>query len=132
VAINQTKLYSLIAVKGESLFTNDSQSDALLCQLFKCHLVDTVVPYLKEKFSVFLKKEVLNLISLIAHFSWMKVEQIKELPEQPESVQLEEYFLVVDKESNVIDRLMGSLNYMRQMHFPIRSRELLDKSSNNE
>lgn len=81
--MNQIKLFGLIAVKGKHLLSQTNEFEAAeegaggqrrlkeqsyRAQLFKQYLIEVIVPYLKERFSVYLKREVLNLISLIADF----------------------------------------------------------------
>jgi len=67
--------------------------------------VQRIASYLKEKFSVYVKKEVLNLFSLVADFP-------------------------ISSKQRIYDSLEPSLNYVKKMHFPMKSREL--KAHSNE
>jgi len=73
------------------------------------------VPYLKERFSVYLKREVLNLISLIADFpfTYLDPNQLESAP-VPSTGQPEKMLL----------KLLPPLKYLKKMHFPLKSREL--------
>jgi hypothetical protein len=58
-------LLGLIAVKGKALLMDASNQSA---QAFVQFLVTKIAAFLKEKFSVYVKKEVFNLFSLVADF----------------------------------------------------------------
>lgn len=82
IAINQIRLLSLIATKARPalsnlekafLFDNATISHkGKTAQLFRQYLVDMVCPFLTERFSVYLKKEALNLIALIADLPFLR------------------------------------------------------------
>jgi hypothetical protein len=75
IAINQIKLFGLIAVKANKIlfednsepyeYGDDPEKWKKTCQTYKQYMIDVICQYLKEKFSVYLKKEVLNLITFI-------------------------------------------------------------------
>jgi len=65
VAINQIKLFGLIAIKSRRLLMDATNADS---QKFIAYLIERISAFLKERFSVYVKKEVFNLISLIADF----------------------------------------------------------------
>ena len=65
VAINQIKLFGLIAIKSRRLLMDPTNADS---QKFIGYLIERISAFLKERFSVYVKKEVFNLISLIADF----------------------------------------------------------------
>ena len=73
-------------------------------------MIKSISSYLKERFSVYVKKEVFNLISIISDFPVGSNTGY-------------------NKNETVYDRLEPSLNYVKAMHFPVRSREL-EKNSN--
>jgi hypothetical protein len=89
-------------------------------QLFKKYLLDVNVQYLKERFSVYLKREVLNLISLTAEFPFTNVDP--SLQEPPTKAH-------IGPVQKMLDCFNPSLRYIKKMHFPLLSREL-DKHSN--
>ena len=65
VAINQIKLFGLIAVKAKHIFLNQQSQET---STFIEYIIKKVEGFLKERFSVYVKKEVFNLICLIADF----------------------------------------------------------------
>jgi hypothetical protein len=65
VAINQIRIFGLIAIKSKLLLMDSTSTDG---QQFIAYLIKRISAFLKEKFSVYVKKEVFNLISLIADF----------------------------------------------------------------
>jgi hypothetical protein len=103
------------------MFEGDTISkDAMIAQKFRAYLVDIVCPYLRDRFSVYLKKEVLNLISLIANLPFI------ELIEGNNSYVRNQ---LAGKKETILDRVIPSLKYVKKMHFPLRSRDL-ENSSN--
>ena len=114
VAINQIKIFGLIAIKSKALLLEPSNSDA---QKFIHYLVERTSAFLKEKFSVYVKKEVFNLISLIADF-----------PVSSGDGQEHSKFGNFQRQV-VFDRLEPSLKYVKKMHFPVKSRELKPQSN---
>jgi hypothetical protein len=112
VAINQIKLLARIAVAARALLCDADNAEG---QAFVQFLVDRIGAFLKEKFSVYVKKEVFNLLSLVADFPVGPVGghgRQGRLPPQ-----------------RVFDRLEPSLNYVKRMHFPMKSRELRPQSN---
>ena len=69
------------------------------------YLVERIGSFLKEKFSVYVKKEVFNLLSLVADFP-VGGGKSRHAP------------------TRIFDCLEPSLNYVKKMHFPMKSREL--------
>ena len=63
MAINQIKIFGLIAVHGHSLLKDSANTDA---QAFIKFIAEKVRSFLKEKFSVYVKQEVVKLVSLLA------------------------------------------------------------------
>lgn len=135
IAMNQIKLFGLIAVKGKHLLSQPNtfemsldgkgsqqrlSEESFRIQLFKQYLLEVNVPYLKERFSVYLKREVLNLISLTAEFPFTSIDP--SLQEPPAKSQ-------IGPVEKLLDRFNPSLKYIRKMHFPLLSREL-DRNSN--
>ena len=114
VAINQIKIFGLIAIKSKALLLEPSNLDA---QKFIHYLVERISAFLKEKFSVYVKKEVFNLISLIADF-----------PVSSGDGQEHSRFGNFQRQV-VFDRLEPSLKYVKKMHFPVKCRELKPKSN---
>jgi hypothetical protein len=76
------------------------------------YLTERISGFLKEKFSVYVKKEVFNLISLVAEF-----------PVSQQSTSL------LDSSQKVFDCVVPSLNYVKKMYFPAKSRDLKPKSN---
>jgi hypothetical protein len=68
VAINQIKIFGLISLKSKKLLMDENNKDS---QTFIQYLFQRISAFLKEKFSVYVKKEVFNLISLIAELPVM-------------------------------------------------------------
>jgi hypothetical protein len=64
VAINQIKVFGLIANKAKELLMDSSSLES---QSFIKFLIDKISAFLKEKFSVYVKKEVFNLISIVSN-----------------------------------------------------------------
>ena len=77
-------------------------------QAFVQYVISCVNSYLKERFSVYVKKEVFNLISLISH-----------LPVSSGSG-----YMGQKQGETVYELLQPSLNYVKKLHFPLRSRDL--------
>lgn len=98
VAINQIKIFGLISLKSGSILNDPLNKDG---QSFIQYLIKCVSSYLKERFSVYVKRETFNLICLIAHFPVSNYGKQK-----------------------VYDTLQPSLNYVKKLHFPLRSREI--------
>jgi len=80
-------------------------------------MIDVICPYLKEKFSVYLKEVVFNLISFIGHIPF-------------NSEKSSNYQKFTLKET-MLDKLMPSLKYVRKMHFPLKSRDLVHGTNEN-
>ena len=112
VAINQIKLLGLIAVKAKALLQDPDNAEG---QVFVQYLIERISAFLKEKFSVYVKKEVFNLLSLIADFP---VAQGGGHMRQGKF-----------QHQRIFDRLEPSLNYVKKMHFPMKSRELRPQSN---
>ena len=113
-AINQIRIFGLIAIKSKVLLMDSTSADG---QKFIAYLIKRISAFLKEKFSVYVKKEVFKLISLIADFpvsSGMGQEYSK---------------FGKLKSQTVFDSLEPSLNYVKKMHFPMKSRELKPQSN---
>ena len=81
-----------------------------------------MVPYLKERFSVYLKREVLNLISLTADFPFTYLDPSLQQPPMK----------IVGAPERMLDRLMPPLKYLKKMHFPLKSRELLPNTNESQ
>ena len=82
-------------------------------QVFVHYLVARISSFLKEKFSVYVKKEVFNLLSLVADFPVTQTSSQISSGHSPK----------------VFDVLEPSLNYVKKMHFPMKSRELKPQSN---
>ena len=108
VAINQIKIFGLIAIKSRALLLDPSNSDA---QKFIHYLMERISAFLKEKFSVYVKKEVFNLISLIADF-----------PVSSGDGQEHSRFGNFQRQV-VLNRLEPSLKYVKKMNYPVKCRE---------
>lgn len=61
-AINQIKIYSFIANNCKSIIVDQTNRDSLT---FIDHLCETIKYFLRDRFPVHLKKEVLNLVGFI-------------------------------------------------------------------
>ena len=96
------------------MLTQSNSSDG---QQFIDYLIKRINAFLKEKFSVYVKKEVFNLISLIADL--------------PVSFGVGQEYSKFGrlKHQVVFDSLEPSLNYVKKMHFPMKSRELKPQSN---
>jgi hypothetical protein len=79
------------------------------------YLIERVGAFLKEKFSVYVKKEVFNLLSLIADLPVSHSGGVV----RPGKAQ----------HQRVFDLLEPSLNYVKKMHFPVKSRDLRPHSN---
>jgi hypothetical protein len=104
VAINHIRLLCLVSVKGKALLMNAQDEKA---QIFVEYVTKRISSFLKEKFSVYVKKEVFNLLSLVADFP-IKQGMIN---------------------TTALQRMDPSLNYVKKMHFPLKSSELKPQSN---
>lgn len=75
--------------------------------------MERIGSFLRDKFSVYVKKEVFNLLSLVAHLP------IKDDTTRHRKGQLPQVF----------DRIEPSLNYVKKLHFPVRTSDLKPSSN---
>lgn len=110
VALNHIKLLGIVAVKAKSVLRDLAYPEG---QAYIQYMITRINSFLKDKFSVYVKKEVFNLISLVADL--------------PVKDGLSKHRR--DQRSSVLDCIEPSLNYVKKLHFPVKTADLRPQSN---
>lgn len=115
VALNHIKLLGIIAVKARAMLQKIEFEEG---QVFIAFLMQRVQSFLKDKFSVYVKKEVFNLLSLVADL--------------PVRVEGNTSWRHEKSRTTVFDVVEPSLSYVKSLHFPVSARELKPQSNEEQ